>query len=314
MRRIAGLTSLLLLLAASAAADPFVRTLHLSVDSLAIRPLGGDTPTRVVFIGSPMTATVTFAVAALPGTKITPREGFELPSARWWESLAWDIRRDGTPEPVTVKPILARQAGSAHAEGVAASGSGPLVRPGERRTAVLRLPELPAGSYTIRIALAGVHAEPYRLLVSTGGENADLRREYARFKTLNSPNTATLRQSLLELAALDPLNAGPWIRLGDLSLNEGSADEIRGYYDHALSVLAERRSMFAAKGNAPVVQAIDAERGIVEQVRALVPRFVANRSSLDMRVELDGGKRYVLAEKASGRIVQVIGASKSGVR
>jgi len=314
MRRFVGLTSFLLILAASAAADPFVRTLQLSVDALAVRPLGGDTPTRVVFVGSPMIARVTFAVAALPGAKVSPREGFELPSPRWWESLAWDIRRDGTPDPVMVKPILERHANSGQNKGVATSGSGAVVRPGERRTAVLRLPELPAGSYTIRIALAGVHAEPYRLLVSTGGENADLRREYARFKTLNSPNVATLRQNLLELAALDPLNAGPWIQLGDLSLHDGSADEIRGYYGHALSVLAQRRRMFAANGNAPVVQAIDAERGIVEQVRDLVPRFVANRNSMDLRVELDGGKRYVLAEKASGRVVQVIGASEGGVR
>ena len=292
-----------LLFATYVHADQLVRTLRVSVDSLAIRPLGGTMPSRVLFTGTPLTATVTLTVAALPDGTQRADGGVELPSARWWEHLGWDIRRDGAPAPVPVRASFMREENNPQR---AAGSRGLRVQSGERVSATLRLAELPPGAYRIRVVLAGLRSDPVRVLISTGDENDDLRREYARYKTLNSPTTAALKKNLLELAALDPLNAGPWIRLGDLSLQDGSVDEIRGYYDHAMSVLDQRKQLFAAKGETRVVDAIEAERDTVDQVRTLVPKYVANRVVLQLRVELEGGKRYILAERATGRVVQTI--------
>jgi hypothetical protein len=292
-----------LLLPVIASSDQFVRTLRVSIYSLAIRPLGGTVPSRVVFTGNPLTATVTLAVAVLPGATVTPDGGVDLPSARWWEHLAWDVRRDGATASVPVRSSLLSHDDSSHR----ADENGKLrVQAGERLSVRLRLAELSPGAYTVRVGIAGLRSEPFRVLISTGDENDDLRREYARYKTLNSPTTSALKKNLLELAALDPLNAGPWIRLGDISLPDGSVEEIRGYYDHAISVLDQRRQLYAAKGETRVVDAIQAERDTVDQVRALVPRYVANRVILQLKVELEGGKRYILAERATGRVVQTI--------
>jgi hypothetical protein len=95
----------LILLATIAHADQLVRTLRLSIDSFATRSLGGTMPNRVVFTGKPLTATVMLAVATLPGAKAAADGGIDLPSARWWEHLAWDIVADAAHPPFDAPPV-----------------------------------------------------------------------------------------------------------------------------------------------------------------------------------------------------------------
>lgn len=287
-------------IAGIASADKLVGSLRLAIDdSMAIRSLGKDVPSRVVFTGKPILATVTFTVGALPSDSSSSPE-LPLPSARWWNDLRWDVRRDGQTSVVALKPERIAIPTSATSEKTA-------LRPGERVTTKLSIGALPPGAYTLRIRLGTFESEPYRLLVSTGDENPDMRREFARYKTLHSPDTPTLKRDLLALAAADPLNAGVWIRLGDLSLGDGTpADVVGGYYDHALSIMRQLRSQHAARAEDTAVSAIDSEYDVIAQVRELIPRVASPDSKLRLSIDSAVERHYVVIDRQTGSVVQVI--------
>ena len=285
-----------LLLAASplvAHADKLVTQLRVSVDTFAIRRISASTPTRVVFTGAPIRAEVSLVAAALPSPSSAPMS-ISLPSKEWWNDLLWDLERNG-------KTMHPRPALRANADPSAE------LRSGQRLVARFNLGELPPGEYRLKVRLGDLHSDAEWFLVSNGQENDDLRREFARYNVDRSRDNASLKRNLLALAAADPLNASPWVRLGDLALADGSAEEIRGYYDRAIGVLDQRRQGFAAEGRADVVTAIQSEREMITAVRELVPQYVANRTTMVLHADLEGGKHYVLRERATGRVLRTIG-------
>ena len=111
-----------------------------------------------------------------------------------------------------------------------ATDAGNTLRPGDRLIARFTLDELPPGKYRLAVSLGAMRSEAEWFLVSNGTETNGLRRELARYNVDRSQDADALRKNLLTLAAADPLNASPWIRLGDLALKEGSAEQIRAYY------------------------------------------------------------------------------------
>ncbi len=285
-----------LLLAASplvAHADKLVTQLRVSVDTFAVRRISASTPTRVVFTGAPIRAEVSLVAAALPSAN-SAAMSISLPSKEWWNDLLWDLERAG-------KTMHPRPALAANADPSAE------LRSGQRLVARFNLGELPPGEYRLKVRLGDLHSDAEWFLVSNGQENNDLRREFARYNVDRSRDNASLKRNLLALAAADSLNASPWVRLGDLALADGSAEEIRGYYDRAIGVLDQRRQSFAAEGRADVVTAIQSEREMITAVRELVPQYVANRATMVLHADLEGGKHYVLRERATGRVLRTIG-------
>ena len=115
-----------------------------------------------------------------------------------------------------------------------------------------------------------------------------------------------MKKNLLELAATDPLNASPWNRLGDLALADGTADEIRGYYDRAVQVLNQRRQNFVGRGRDHLIAAIDRERDVILAVRELIPQYVANRGTMILHADLQAGRRYVLRDRTTSRVLRTI--------
>lgn len=283
---------------AVAHADQLMTQLRISVDTFAIRRINAETPTRVIFVGTPVKAQVSFVAAALPSAKTGPLS-IALPSKQWWNELSWEVDRKGAAK-ADIRPRVTDTPPQASE-----------LKSGDRLVAHFDLGELPPGEYRLRVRLGDVRSDVEWFLVSNGQENADLRREFARYNVDRSPDKASLQKNLLALAAADPLNASAWIRLGDLALPEGSAEQIRGYYDKAAEVLGQRRERFAAEGQSEVAAAIENERKMILSVRDAVPAYVANRATTILHPDLEGGRHYVLRERASGRVLRTISAPAS---
>jgi len=284
------------LIAASATAvraDRLITQLRVSVDTFAIRPINADTPTRVVFVGTPLKAQISLTAAALSSPNPGPTS-MSLPSKEWWDAVVWELERENG-KISELRPELTSKVQPATE-----------LKSGERLVARFNLPELPPGTYRLSVRLGDLRSDPEWFLVSNGQENDDLRREFARYNVDRSRDRTSMRKNLLALAAADPHNASPWIRLGDLALADGSAEEIRGYYDRAVQVLDQRRQKFAAEGRADVVAAIQSERDMILAVREVVPQYVANRATMILHADLEGGKHYVLRERVTGRVVRTI--------
>jgi hypothetical protein len=187
-----------------AAADHVVKSLRLNVETFATRPADGR-PARVVFASEPAFAEVSLTVAALPSQE-KERTARNLPSSGWFRELVWEFHRAGDAEPARV---TAEAVPNPSSEGATASESR-LVEPGTRQRVRYRLAGLQPGVYEARVRVAGLESNRERFLVTAGTESSDLRREYARYKTLyRSPDVESLEKHLRELAELDPLNAGP---------------------------------------------------------------------------------------------------------
>ncbi len=295
--RIAILCSVMTGLAPTAQAANLITQVRVSMETYAIRATNDDTPSRVIFTGSPVRGEIALIAAALPSGTAGPAS-IQLPSEEWWQHLKWSVRQNGNAD-IDVHP-----------KWFATNATGRL-RAGERVLAKFELGQLPPGEYRLSVGLDSMRSEVEWFLVSNGTETADLRREFARYKVDRSSDPETLRVNLLALAAADPLNAGPWIRLGDLALAKGTVEEIRGYYDRAARVLEQRRSKFAADSRQDVVEKIDAQLEVVVAVRELIAYYVTNRGTLILHADGPMSKRYLLRDRMTGRVVRTIPAIRS---
>jgi hypothetical protein len=285
-------------LANLASADHLVASLRVTVsDAFATRP-SGDAPSRVVFLdGTPVHLDVSLTVAALPsGAKGAAT--FQLPSRDWWEHLEWTFERSGP----------GAETGSAPKVTFIKGDPVVVLNPGDRVRARLRVDGLEPGVYRLSATIAGLNSDPVRFLASSGNEDDDLRREYARFKVFyRSPDRAMLEANLRELAALDPLNAGPWIRLADLAVGTSPLKETDALYVRAAEVLALRREKFRAEGNHGAAEGIDEQLKVIQRVRQVLPKVYDPGQNLFLQVHEGVTKRYVVVHGKSGRIVETIG-------
>lgn len=301
----ATLFALISLLPVVGHADTLATQLRVSVDTFAIRQIDPDTPTRVLFTGEPLRGEVALIGALLPSTA-AGQTTMRLPAAAWWDHLKWNLERSGGDAPALEWEATSRQVAASRADGTAE------LQAGQRLVATIEFGALPPGTYRLSASLGSLRSNTEWFLLSNGTESADLRREYARYKVDRSRDKQSLKRNLLDLAAADPLNASPWIRLGDLALADGTAAEIRGYYDRAVHVLDQRRQKFAAEGRQDVTASIDREREVILAVRDIVPQYVANRATLILHADLQDGRKYVLRDRATSRVLRMI--APRGVR
>jgi len=298
--RTALISALITTLTVNTVAAQLVTQLRVSIDTFAIRTIDDETPSRVIFVGSQVKGEVALVAALLPGQNKAPVSRV-LPSEEWWNHVSVELKRKGGD-------II-----FVHPEWVS-SDARQTLRAGDRLSAKFVLGDLHPGEYRLSVSLGALHSEAEWFLVSNGAESDDLRREFARYNVDHSRDREALRKNLLALAAADPLNASPWIRLGDIALPDGSVEQIRGYYDRATQVLEERRRKFAAEGRRDLVAAIEGQRAMIFAVRELVPHYVKNRSTLVLHADVLGGRRYILRERASGKVIRTISSNDPGAR
>jgi hypothetical protein len=185
-------------------------------------------------------------------------------------------------------------------------------RPGTSQRARFRLSGLQPGVYEVRVRAAGLESNWDRFLVSTGDETPDLRREYARYKTLyRSPNLEALEKHLRELAALDRLNAGPWIRLADVAVGKRPLDETLRRYANASAALSRRRQHFESLGQVDIATRIATHERLLARVQKVLPRVYAPNSNLALLIQEGVVKRYAVIDRKSGNVVEEIHATLS---
>ena len=186
-------------------ADRMLTSLRVNVNTFAVRRIDAKTPTRVLFMNTPMSADVYVTAGALPSVAQDAMT-YTLPSARWWEQLQWEIQRaDGKDAPsAPPRAQLVRE----HRENAHDNLPTAVLRSGERATATFNLRDMAPGVYSLRVHLGALTSEAEWFLVSNGTENEGIRREFARYRVDHSVNAAELHANLVTLAAADPLNAG----------------------------------------------------------------------------------------------------------
>jgi hypothetical protein len=290
---------LLFAIAPACAADRLLVQLRAETDSFPIATSPGA-PSRVVFTTEANTLTVTIVAAAAPSTRAAAVEGFALPASPWWRGLVWRLVREHEGSYATVRFAPGDPLASRNRE------LGRVLAPGDRLTARFALPSLRPGVYHLTAKLGTATSEGDWFRVSNGTEDDAMRLAYARYKVVNSRDRDERRRYLRKIAELDDLNAAAWIELGDLSLADGSQAEVTAYYETALRVLARRRETFLARGAGATVAQIDGHRNALQQLLAVLPDYFTHRDRRQIEVNVQGGKRYILTDRASGHVLATI--------
>ncbi len=291
-------------LASPARSDRIVTSLRLTVDTFAIPPSEG-LPPRVLFAAGPARAEVSLTVAALPSGG-TARATADLPRSNWREEIVWEIRRTGNAEAAAVR---AEPVDAPPERRTTARATPNLMQAGQRERARYRLVGFEPGEYEARVRVGSLVSNTERFLVSNGDETTELRREYARYKVFfASPDRTTLERNLRELARLDPLNAGPWIRLADLAVGTEPLQETLTRYTNAREALAKRKRHFQELGQGAVADAIGEQEQVLERVQHVLPSVYDEKKGLSLEIHEGIQKQYLVVERRTGRVVERIHA------
>jgi len=271
-------------------------------------PMARDTPhepTRVVFTTEPNYVTVVVVAAAAPDRAVQGPLTLQLPGTPWWHALKWHLANENRDD-VSFAPDGIVSETMTLAEGSAT------LHPNDRLQGRFRLPVLEPGIYRLYATLGTLKSRGDWFRVSAGNEDNAMRIAYARFKSLYSHDRRERMQYLLQLAHLQPLNAGAWIELGDLALAYSPQSEVDQYDDHAIQVLQERRNSADSEGKTRVVEGIEHLINGLERLKVLVSRYFADPERLKLVVSVQGGKSYTLEERASHRVVDRINVDGAG--
>jgi hypothetical protein len=291
------------------AADRLLVQLRTTVNAFAIEPIAQGEPSRVLFTSEQAVLTVSFIVANAPGDGDGP-QSYELTNSPWWRGLSVHLEKEskGAYAPIRFSPGDPIQEPHSRVE------QSRTLRSGDRVTARFALPSLDPGVYHLFATLGSENSDGDLFRVTSGDENDAMRIAYARFKIEMSRDRNERRRYLRKLAELDPLNAGAWIELGDLSLVDGSFADVQKYYESAIRVLDERRKLFASRGANAVVEGIDGNKDALRRLQTILPQYFARREALQLSVDVHNGKRYVLTERATGRVVAEIRVRQGELR
>jgi hypothetical protein len=295
-------TALLLVMLAVAPvhADTQIAQLRLSVDTKPIlnHPNDGSAD-RVIFRDREARVTLTLTVAAMPSTAPEKLTGLRL-NDDWTSSVKWNLTTDdGTPVR-HLQPIFVQELRKPRRRGGLAAG--------EQISAAFRLPLLAAGTYRLIARIGSVESEFTRFVVSDGAESVPLRTTYAWVQAQHARDRATREKWLQQLGELDPTMPAPWVELGDNALSREDFGAAREYYNHAVRAFGARRVRFANQGSPELIREIDAKHTLFTKIIGALDSTAANGSRLIVRVQHNGGKHYVVAERTSGRIVDTIQA------
>lgn len=198
--------------------------LQLATNTTSV-PLPDGAPWHVVFEYDPIILTVEFALAHYPGGD-APSEGIEFSSAQWWNDIDLTIVDPGGRErplvPVGTQPIPGKKI-----------ASDLLVRPQTVIATRLILPKLAPGQYTVNAEFREL-SSTRTFRVVTGAENDSVRVEALRRATPRAEDFAQAKELYLEIAALRPGDAWPWLELGLRAMNQASMEEAREYLREAI--------------------------------------------------------------------------------
>jgi hypothetical protein len=269
--------------------EPVVR---LRIESYAMTRAEPEGPDRVIFDPDPIRGAIEIVLSPLARTSHT------LPAEAWWESAEWQIER---------LPIASEEfeADERDLRDLIKIGGSPTrqIGPGESIRADFVSEGWPTGVYRVKISLGEIGSDVRHFVVSAGDETVHLQREFARHKVFyRSRSRDAMRNNLMELAAMEPENPWPLIRLGDFALADQSIQTIDAYYRRALELLERRRDRVEGSS----VGDVTALMGQLQRVRDHLPRLAAQRDTLILYHDVQSGA-YILAERESRRVIERIG-------
>lgn len=178
---------------------------------------------------------------------------------------------------------------------------------GETVAAVYRLPVLAKGTYRLTALVGTLQSNVERFVVSDGTESVPLRTTYAWVQANRERSPVLRNKWLRDLGELDPTMPAPWIDLGDEALGRQDFLAAQQYYERAVDAFTARHARFAQSANAQeLVREIDSGKARFTKVVALLRSASSSDGRLVVNIRRDRGKKYVLADRASGRIVQTI--------
>jgi len=163
----------------------------------------------------------------------------------------------------------------------------------------------------LRVSRAGVGAED-SFAVRNGTETVYIRDKYLELRSQHASDYATYKRIQLERIGLLPGRADILLDLGRRAIESGTLDESNQYFDQAVSLM-ERNATHFLKTAPPDRRAEVSLRleNTVADIRALqkvLPHYFSNRDQLAIaEQDVKGEMRYVVKERKTGKIVQVIG-------
>jgi hypothetical protein len=187
---------------------------------------------------------------------------------------------------------------------------------GAEETMVVDFGMLPAGDYDLAWEWNGRNGV-LELLVRSGSESPDVRRQFLRWKVMQSPSFAVAESLLIELGELEPENPWVWEQLGQRSLDVLPLEKTVEFFEKAAE-LARTNLAAAARGRvlSPETKA-DAELRVESLLT--IPRiseyYRRHRETLKIGTRQLGGRTdYVWIDRSSGRVVGIIDPAAPDMR
>jgi len=264
---------------------------------------------RASFTDAPAVAYVKLDVYALPQLPSTAKHLEQLQKLSpktWWQELTWSVR-DASGNIQQVRPKLL--SASVRRRGPNAPGEA------DRDTSVectsydanFDLGRLAPGDYLVQVGIEGLQSGQFPLAVRTGRE-PEVRDVYLQEKARGAATWDAFKAIQLERLRLDPTKAAALLDLAERSLEAGTLEETKEYFDRAATTMEQNIRAWAEKNPADARKQAPAVEHSVRQIRALqreLPEYFNNRRQWRVTIEPTTGK-YVIVARDSNRVVRQV--------
>jgi hypothetical protein len=278
---------------------------HIAVDRAAAK----GKLLRAAFTDAPALANIKLDVYALPQLPSTAKHLEQLQRLSpktWWQELTWSVRgASGNAQQVRPKLLsmsVRRRGPNAPSEA-------------DRDTAVectsydatFDLGRLSPGDYIVQVAVGDLKSGQFPLAVRTGRE-PEVRDVYLQEKARETRTWNEFKAIELERLRLDPTKAAALLDLAERSLEFGTLEETKEYFERAATTMEQNIRSWAEKNPADARKQAPAVDHTVRQIRALqreLPEYFRNRQQ--WRVAIDGTTgKYQIVARDSNRVVRPV--------